>query len=365
MTEVIIGSVGSGPAARYSALLETGKLEPDGAQQRLVELLDQRFVKLTQTSKRWLRRARFVPGLYIHGQVGRGKTLLMDLFAHSLNDAGVAVVRSHFHRFMDDVHRELNQLDRRRNPLATIAGRLAKRARVICFDEFHVEDIANAMLLGELTRYWFENELTLIATSNTAPADLYANGLQRQRFIPAIENIEKYCDVVELNAPQDFRLRELQRHPTWHQPLSPQVEQSLTEEFEALSPDAVTLKAPIEVRGRELAVHARAGSLLWADFHTLCEQPRGAGDYVELACRFSTLFLSEIPQMDDHDNNAAKRFVHLIDECYDRSVKLIASAAAPIEQIYQGRQLAGPFERTTSRLIEMQSQDYLARPHRP
>ena len=365
MSDVAVDCVQGGPAERYAALITAAKLEPDSAQQRIVELLDQRFMQLTQSPKRWLRRPKFVPGLYIHGQVGRGKTLLMDLFAHSLKDAGVAVVRSHFHRFMDDVHRQLNELDRRRNPLEAIANRLAKRARVICFDEFHVEDITNAMLLGELTRYWFEQDLTLIATSNTAPPDLYADGLQRQRFLPAIENIQRYCEVVELDAPQDFRLRELKRHPTWHQPLSAQAEQALAAEFEALSPEATRAQTPIALRGRELALRARAGSLLWTDFKALCEQPRGAGDYVELACRFSTLFLSEIPQMNDEHNNAAKRFVHLIDECYDRSVKLIASASAPIEQIYQGRRLAAPFERTTSRLIEMQSQDYLARPHRP
>lgn len=352
-----------GPAERYQELTRAGKLEPDAAQERIVGLLDQRFSQLINQKKRWLRRAPFVPGLYIHGQVGRGKTLLMDLFAHSLNDAGVAVVRSHFHRFMDDVHQQLNALERRQNPLQAIADRLAKHTRVICFDEFHVEDIADAMLLGELTRYWFESHLTLIATSNTAPPDLYAHGLQRQRFLPAIENIQKYCEVVELDAPQDFRLRELQRHPTWHQPFSEQAEISLAEEFDALSPDATPLEEPIQLRGRDLHIRARAGSVLWTNFSALCEQPRSAGDYVELACRFSTLLLSGIPVMNDEDNNAARRFVHLIDECYDRSVKLIATADAPIEHIYQGERLTQPFQRTLSRLIEMQSQDYLARPH--
>lgn len=365
MTDASFDHAPGGPAERYRQLIQAGKLEPDAAQTRIVGLLDRRFAELSRQKKRWLRKTPFVPGLYIHGRVGRGKTLLMDLFAHSLSDAGVTVVRSHFHRFMDDVHRQLNALERRRNPLQAIADRLAKRTRVICFDEFHVEDIADAMLLGELTRYWFEHKLTLIATSNTAPPDLYANGLQRQRFMPAIENIQKHCEVVELDAPQDFRLRELQRHPTWYQPLSRQAETSLAEEFDALSPDAATLEEPIALRGRHLDIRARAGSVLWTDFHALCEQPRSAGDYVELACRFSTLLLSGIPVMDDQDNNAAKRFVHLIDECYDRSVKLIATADAPIEQIYRGRRLAQPFQRTLSRLIEMQSQDYLARPHRP
>lgn len=314
---------------------------------------------------RWFRRAQRVSGIYLHGGVGRGKTLLMDLFAQSLKDAGVAVERSHFHRFMDGIHNELRELQGQSDPLAEIAARLRKRARVLCFDEFHVEDIADAMLLGELSRYWFELDMTLVATSNQAPEQLYENGLQRARFVPAIANLERHCEVVELDAAADFRLRELERHPTWYTPCGPETERLLVAQFSALSPDAPAAETVLKVRGRTLPIRHRAGSVVWADFAQLCEGPRSANDYVDLAFCFSTLIVSNIAQLDDRHNNAAKRLIHLVDECYDRSVKLIASSEVSIEQVYVGQRLAAPFQRTVSRLIEMQSKDYLARPHRP
>ena len=355
----------SGPAGRYRALVEAGRLQPDRAQARVAELLQQCHDALVHQPDRWFRRARRVPGIYLHGGVGRGKTLLMDLFAQSLRDAGVAVERSHFHRFMDGVHTELRELQGRRDPLAEVAARLRKRVRVLCFDEFHVEDIADAMLLGELSRHWFDLDMTLVATSNQPPQGLYAGGLQRARFLPAIANIERHCRVVELDAAEDFRLRELERHPTWYTPCGPETEARLAEEFEALAPDGAGSEDALTVRGRSLPIRRRAGSLLWADFEQLCEGPRSAADYIELTFRFSTLILSRLPQLDDRHNNAARRLIHLVDECYDRSVKLIVSAETEIEDVYVGRRLAAPFQRTVSRLIEMQSAEYLGRPHRP
>lgn len=359
------GRAPSGPASRYQALVEAGRLRQDPAQRRAAQLLQQCHDALVHQPDRWFRRARRVPGIYLHGGVGRGKTLLMDLFAQSLRDAGVAVERCHFHRFMDGVHAELRQLQGRRDPLAEIAVRLRKRARVLCFDEFHVEDIADAMLLGELSRHWFDLDMTLVATSNQPPQKLYEHGLQRARFLPAIANIERHCRVVELDAAWDFRLRELKRHPTWYTPCGPDAEARLAEQFAALAPDGASDEDSLIVRGRRLPIRRRAGSLLWADFAQLCEGPRSAADYIELAFRFSTLILSRVPQLDDRDNNAARRLIHLVDECYDRSVKLIVSAETPIEEVYTGRRLATPFQRTTSRLIEMQSADYLGQPHRP
>ncbi|MBL37935.1 MAG: cell division protein ZapE [Xanthomonadales bacterium] len=354
----------AGPAGRYQALVDAGKLKFDARQEHVAQALQGCHDALLKHSGGWFRRPRAVPGVYIHGGVGRGKTLLMDLFVQSLQAAGIGVERAHFHRFMDDVHAGLRNLGNRTSPLSEIAAELRKRARVLCFDEFHVEDIADAMLLGELSAQWFQRGLTLVATSNQAPDALYAGGLQRQRFVPAIENIKRHCRVIELDAAEDFRLRELERHPTWYTPTGPETDRRLAEEFDALSPDQPVIEGHLVVRGRELPIRKRSGSLLWADFTHLCEGPRSAADYIELTWRFSTLIVSNIPPMDDDRNNAARRFVHLVDECYDRAVKLIASADAPIEEIYTGKRLAGPFERTVSRLVEMQSKDYLSRPHR-
>ena len=345
------------------ALVDAGKLKFDARQVHVAQALQRCHDDLLKHSGGWFRRPRPVKGVYIHGGVGRGKTLLMDLFVQSLQAVDVSVERAHFHRFMDDVHARLKQLGNRSNPLSEIAAELRKRARVLCFDEFHVEDIADAMLLGELSAQWFQRGVTLVATSNQAPDALYAGGLQRRRFVPAIENIERHCRVIELDAAEDYRLRELERHPTWYTPADEQTDRLLAEEFDALSPDQPVLEGHLAVRGRELPIRQRSGSLLWADFSHLCEGPRSAADYIELTWRFSTLIVSNIPAMDDDSNNAARRFVHLVDECYDRAVKLIASAECPIDEIYTGKRLAGPFERTVSRLVEMQSKDYLSRPH--
>jgi len=355
---------GGGPLRRYSDLVESGKLTRDPAQLRVAEALQQCHDQLVHQPDGWFRRGRRVPGVYIHGGVGRGKTLLMDLLAQSLKEAGVYVKRSHFHRFMDGVHEAMRGLRKRSDPLAEIAMGQRKRARVLCFDEFHVEDIADAMILGELSRHWFDLDMTLVATSNQAPDDLYAGGLQRVRFLPAIENLKRHCRVIELDAAEDFRLRELERHPTWYTPCGAKTDQQLAREFDALCPDQPVVRDALDIRGRKLPIRQRSGSLLWADFEQLCEGPRGAADYIELAWRFSTLIVSNIPRLDDEHNNAARRFIHLIDECYDRSVKLIASAATAIEQVYSGKKLKGPFGRTESRLVEMQSKVYLQRPHR-
>ncbi|MBS3745008.1 MAG: AFG1 family ATPase [Wenzhouxiangellaceae bacterium] len=354
----------AGPAGRYQALVDAGKLKFDERQEHVAEALQHCHDAVVKHTGGWFRRPQRVPGVYIHGGVGTGKTLLMDLFVQALQTAGVSVERAHFHRFMDDVHTRLKQLGNRSSPLSEIAAAQRKRARVLCFDEFHVEDIADAMLLGELSTQWFERGVTLVATSNQAPDRLYADGLQRRRFEPAIENIEANCRVVELDAAEDFRLRELERHPTWYVPADEENERLLAAEFEALCPDQPVSTGHLDVRGRELPIRRRSGSLLWADFADLCEGPRSASDYIELSYRFSTLIVSNIPVLDDDRNNAARRFIHLVDECYDHAVKLIATAEAPIERIYTGNRLADPFQRTISRLVEMQSKEYLSLAHR-
>ncbi len=355
----------SGPLGRYRALAEAERVAFDPGQDRVAQALQRCHDDLLERRGGWFRRPAAVPGVYVHGSVGGGKTLLMDLFVQSLQSEGVDVVRAHFHRFMDGVHQRLKELGRRRRPLAAIAAEQRRRARVLCFDEFHVDDIADAMLLGELSTQWFERGLTLVATSNQAPHELYAGGLQRQRFMPAIDNIKAHCRVVELAPQTDYRLRELERHPTWYTPAGSATDRLLATEFDALSPDQPVHRGSLQVRGRALQIRRRSGSLLWASFDDLCEGPRSAADYIDLASRFSTLIVSDIPALDDDANDPARRFMHLVDECYDRNVKLIASSAAPIEDVYTGRRLADRFARTVSRLVEMQSHEYLARPHRP
>lgn len=359
----------NGPIARYRALLDDEKLQPDAAQQIVTKRLDRRYRSLTGHPTgligRWRRRHPPVKGLYVHGDVGRGKTLLMDLFAESLDEAGVPTWRIHFHRFMDHVQNALKHHRRQQDPLPAMAREIAGRCRVLCFDEFHVSDIADAMLLGGLLQPLFERGLCLVATSNTAPKDLYAGGLQRERFLPAITAIERHCEVTRLEAETDYRLRELTRHRIYYHPVDSESREEMVGEFESLTRGERGGDATLEVRGRQLKPLRRAGPVAWFDFETLCLGPRSSGDYIELARRFSTLFLSDVPAMDETDNDAARRFIHLVDESYDRAVKLVISAEVAPEKLYTGKRLAAPFERTVSRLIEMQSHEYLGREHRP
>ena len=362
------GSI-EGPLSRYQALIKAGTIQPDPAQHEAVILLDDRYQAVCRQPDGWLKRLRRRPsnpeGLYLHGLVGRGKTMLMDLFAESLEAAGQPVWRIHFHRFMDQTQNRLHQLGKRQNPLKIVAGEIAGRTRVLCFDEFHVADIADAMILGELLKTLFKRGVSLVATSNTEPDQLYADGLQRARFLPAIEAIKQHCQVHELGASEDYRLRELVRHPVYYCPDDEQTRQDLAEEFIGLAAGERISSQPLEIRGHQIQPLKRAGSVAWFDFATLCQGPRASGDYIELARRFGTLIISDLPQLGHDDNDAARRLIHLVDECYDRAVKLIIAAAVPPQQLYTGQRLARPFERTVSRLIEMQSKDYLSLPHRP
>ncbi len=358
-----------GPLVRWQALIDQSRLQEDSRQRQALERLQDLFERLAGPRRRLFARLRRdktpVTGIYLHGPVGRGKTMIMDLFADSLRVADIAVKRLHFHRFMDQAHQRLKDLEGRRDPLKQIASDMAGRYRVLCFDEFHVSDIGDAMILGELLKALFARGLTMVATSNTAPEDLYAEGLQRARFVPAIQAIRQHCEVITLDSAEDYRLRELVRHPTW---LAPQSAESLAEldaEFQALAAGETISKAPLAIRGRQIQPRQRAGSVAWFDFDTLCRGHRSSADYIDLSRRFSTLIIQDVPKLGDDDSNAVRRFIHLVDECYDHAVKLIIAAAVPIVEVYRGQRLAQPFERTVSRLIEMQSRDYLALPHRP
>ncbi len=358
-----------GPLARYRTAILEGALQRDPRQEALAGHLDEIYQGLIAQPRRWWERwkPRTAPvhGLYIHGRVGRGKTMLMDLLVSSLDERGEGVFRTHFHRFMADVHDQLAKLDGQSDPLSQVAADLARNTRLLCFDEFHVSDIGDAMILAELLHQLIERGVVLIATSNSAPDDLYADGLQRARFLPAIDLIKRSCRIFLLDARADYRLRALKQHPVYHWPENAASESELDSEFRTLAAGESISRGVIDIRGRAIQPRARAGSVVWFDFSVLCEGPRASADYIELARRFSTMIISGVPAMDEQHDDAARRFVHLIDECYDRGVKLIISAAAAAQNLYQGKRLVSVFERTASRLVEMQSHDYLARPHKP
>jgi len=358
-----------GPLDRLKQLVDAGTLQSDHAQARVARHLQDRFDALSSRRPSWWARWRGqypeLTGLYIHGKVGRGKTLLMDLFAGCLENAKIGVWRIHFHRFMDEIHERLKHIGDKSDPLSLVARDIARRSRVLCFDEFHVSDIGDAMILGTLMGELFDRQVMLVATSNTAPDDLYADGLQRARFLPAIEAIKSRCEVVCLDADDDYRFRELMRHPVYYLDSQSETAADLESEFFALAAGETISTAPLKIRGHTIQPIRRAGSVAWFDFAGLCEGPRASSDYIELARRFSTLIISNVPQLTESDNDATRRLIHLVDECYDRAVKLIIAAAVGPEELYTGQRLAASFERTRSRLVEMQSKDYLSLPHKP
>ncbi|MBB6248209.1 cell division protein ZapE [Rhodanobacter sp. A1T4] len=306
--------------------------------------------------------AAAVPGLYLWGSVGRGKTFLMDLFVSSLPQG--TALRRHYHRFMGEVHESLRALGNRQNPLIEVAAGLAARCRVLCLDEFLVNDIGDAMILAGLLDALFARGVTLITTSNTAPADLYRNGLQRARFLPAIALIEKYCHVVEMASSHDWRLRALAQAPVYLTPPGAESHRALERIFASQASGTIEQDGAIVINGRNIAFHKRAEKVLWFEFEALCEGPRAVADYIALAKAGPTVIVANVPQFNMYSDDAAKRFVQLVDEFYDRHVKLVLSAAAPITELYDGERLRAEFGRTESRLIEMQSKDYLALEHR-
>ena len=304
-----------------------------------------------------------VPGLYLWGTVGRGKTFLMDLFVASLPH-GVAL-RRHFHRFMGEVHEHLRTLGERQNPLAEVAAGIAARCRVLCLDEFLVNDIGDAMILSGLLDALFARGVSLVTTSNTAPANLYRDGLQRARFLPAIALIERRCHVVEMASSHDWRLRALTRAPVYLTPPGAEAHRALERIFAGQARGSVQESGTLHVNGRDIPFVKRDDDIIWFEFAALCEGPRAVADYIALAKAGPTVIVANVPQFTIYSEDAAKRFVQLVDEFYDRHVKLVLSAAAPITELYDGERLRAEFGRTESRLIEMQSEEYLALPHRP
>jgi cell division protein ZapE len=364
------------PGKKYQRDLSRADFVADAAQQRAVEQLDRIYLEVLQSYRagragklrEWLallgRGSRWEPvrGVYFWGGVGRGKTYLMDLFYDALPFEEKQ--RTHFHRFMRHVHRELNVLAGEKDPLPLIARRLAKRTRVLCFDEFFVSDIADAMILAKLLQGLFEQGVTLLATSNIVPDDLYRDGLQRARFLPAIELIKQHVDVVNVDSGNDYRLRVLERAELYHSPLDELAEESLLQSFIALAPDTGQRDVQLEVEGRYIAARWVADDVVWFEFAAICDGPRSQNDYIELSREFHAVLIGNVPVFDQQDDKA-RRFINLVDEFYDRNVKLVLSAAAALPDLYRGGRLAFEFQRTSSRLLEMQSHEYLAREHRP
>ncbi len=310
------------------------------------------------------RRVQPLRGLWLWGAVGRGKTFLVDQFFAELPAA--AKRREHFHRFMQGVHAGLRRHRDEPSPLARVADDIARAARILCLDEFTVGDVPDAMILGTLLEALFHQGVTLVATSNLPPQELYRGGLQRERFLPAIALIEKHCRVQELDGGADYRLRLLERAALFLGPGEADANARLAAEFERIADSDVDRNARLEVNGRRIRARREADDLAWFDFRELCEGPRAAADYIELARCYHTVFVSGVPVMDASRDDAARRFITMVDEFYDRGVKLFLSAAADApEALYRGERLAFEFRRTASRLTEMQGRAYLERPHRP
>lgn len=304
-----------------------------------------------------------VRGIYLWGPVGRGKTWLMDLFFHSLPFPERH--RRHFHRFMHDVHAELKSLRKLEAPLETVAERLAAKIRVLCFDELFVTDIADAMILAGLFDGLLRRGVTLVATSNVPPGNLYRNGLQRQRFLPAIELIERHTDIVAAAGERDYRLRQLTQAGTYLAASDSNTGARLRALFAELSDHGYATDGAVEIEGRPIPVVRQGEGAVWFDFEALCNGPRSQDDYIEIARDYQSVVVSDVPVMDAMRDDEARRFIALVDELYDRCVKLVVSAAAPPGELYRGERLLLEFQRTTSRLTEMQSEEYLAREHRP
>lgn len=363
------------PWERYQADLQREDFSHDPAQEQAVALLQDLYERLlAQRSQRrggllgWLRQVRgqrLEPevGLYLWGGVGRGKTYLVDTFYDCLPFK--QKMRVHFHRFMRRVHEELKRLEGEKDPLEKVADLLAEEAQVVCFDEFYVSDIADAMILGGLMEALFARGVTLVATSNIIPARLYENGLQRQRFLPAIALVEKCTRVVNVDAGVDYRLRTLQQAELYHYPLDAAADDSLRDSFQRLAPQPGQHWERMEVNGRYLTCRCRADDVGWFDFAELCDGPRSQNDYIELSRLFHAVLLSGVPVFTPDTDDQARRFINLVDEFYDRNVKLVMAAGAPLHELYGGGGLSFEFQRTISRLQEMQSYEYLAREHKP
>lgn len=363
------------PWQHYQQDLTRDEFSEDPAQEQAVRSLQRVFdeIMLTNSKPSPMKKIfsllgakpQSVQGLYLWGGVGRGKTYLMDTFYDAL--PGDRKLRAHFHRFMHQVHIDLDNLKGQRDPLLIIAKQMAKKYQVICFDEFFVSDITDAMLLGTLFQALFKEGVALVATSNIIPDELYRNGLQRVRFLPAIALINKHCQILNVDSGIDYRLRTLEQAEIYHFPLDAQADTNLLSYFEKLAPESEVSSDDIDIDGRNISIRKQAQGVLLLDFLALCDGPRSQRDYMELACLYHTVLLSGVQQMGikETGDDVARRFLAMVDEFYERNVKLIISAEVSLEDIYTQGLLSFEFKRCRSRLTEMQSHDYLALEHLP
>ncbi|HGE8482749.1 TPA: cell division protein ZapE [Serratia marcescens] len=370
------------PLSRYQQALDAGEYQADEVQRRAVAQLDRIYQALLQKPaasapagglrgklSRLLGKGgetapqRPVQGLYMWGGVGRGKTWLMGMFFHSL--PGDRKMRLHFHRFMLRVHEELTELQGRENPLEIVADGFKAETDVLCFDEFFVSDITDAMLLATLLQALFARGITLVATSNIPPDDLYRNGLQRARFLPAIDLINEYCDVMNVDAGIDYRLRTLTQAHLYLTPLNDQTRATLDRMFVKLAGKAGEDAPVLQINHRPLQAIRSVDGVLAVDFHTLCEEARSQLDYIALSRLYHSVILYNVQVMGPLKENTARRFLALVDEFYERHVKLVIGAEASMFEIYQGERLKFEYQRCLSRLQEMQSEEYLKLPHLP
>ena len=364
------------PLEKYHLDLQKDDFHPDSDQQRAVEHLDELYRRLlalnvpqVEAKKSWrhfFKKAesqKLVPekGLYFWGGVGRGKTYLVDTFYDALPTE--RKMRVHFHRFMQRVHDELGELSQQADPLLLVADKFKQETDIICFDEFFVSDITDAMILATLLEALFDRGISLVATSNILPQDLYRNGLQRARFLPAIALIEAHCEIVNVDSGIDYRLRTLEQAEIFHFPLDAKAENNMKTYFEKLTADSEYQQTEIEINHRQLTVKAEGDGVVHFDFSVLCESARSQYDYVELSRLYHTVLLSSVKMMGELNDDAARRFIAMVDEFYERNVKLIISAEVDLASIYEKGRLTFEFKRCQSRLVEMQSHEYLAKEH--
>ncbi|MDS7931250.1 cell division protein ZapE [Acinetobacter sp. V102_4] len=358
----------SSPAERYAEALASGQFMADEAQAQAVQELDRVWKELLNRYKaskkafRRFRRQTSPKGVYMWGGVGRGKTWLMDQFYESVPFR--RKTRMHFHHFMQHVHKELNKLSGQRNPLEIVADQIYKDAVVICFDEFFVSNVTDAMILSDLFQKLFVRGVTLIATSNIAPDGLYKNGIHRDRFLPTIEMVKKNCAILNVDAGVDYRLRVLKQAQLFKSPLSNEVQNWMSERFSALTHTQAHSQEPIVINNRIVETLGHTEDVLWCEFSELCFKPRSPADFIEIANIYNTVLVSNVPHLTDFLSEGTRRFIYLVDEFYDRGVKLLLTSQDSIIDIYQGEKLAFEIERTRSRLLEMQSDEYLHSEHR-
>jgi cell division protein ZapE len=352
------------PSSAYQSKVDHREIEEDLLQKNIIEKFDCLFDQVTK-KKSWFNRSQHIFGIYLWGPVGRGKTMIMDLFLKSLPEK-IITKRYHYHAFMRMIHKELKNIQGTKDPLTVIAKKLKKEMQLLFLDEFFVMDMANAMILGDLLKALFKEDFIILTTSNCEPDQLYPDGMFRERFLPAIEAIKSNMQVLSLTCDKDYRIRKALEKHRYIYPDDARSTKILNDIFKHITPGALISDQPIQCLDREIKIEARSNDAIWFDFNQICSIPRSQNDYLDLAEQYDLFIISHIPKFDTADENAGLYFTMLIDVLYDEHKQIIVSAQAPIDELFpQAGPLALGFERTYSRLIEMQSPDYIKRNNTP